>query len=122
MPAALLKQCTGPGCSNLTETSPCADCSKTRERWRGSRHERGYDAAWTRKSKHFLRQHPFCGMRPGGQAPVMSRCHDLGIVTPAKQTDHVVPHKGDRALFENLKENGQALCGACGARKSQAGL
>lgn len=61
-------------------------------------------------------------MRPNNQTPVMSRCHDEGRVTIAYQTDHVVPHKGDQALFWDTDGNWQSLCRECGARKSQAGL
>ena len=58
----------------------------------------------------------------------MSRCHDEQRVTPATQTDHVIPHRGDARLFRDVTKpieqqpNWQALCAACGARKSQAGL
>ena len=61
-------------------------------------------------------------MRPNNQAPVMSQCHAQGRVTAATQTDHVQPHRGDRVLFWDDVNNWQALCHACGARKSQAGL
>ncbi len=67
-------------------------------------------------------RYPLCGMRPGGKVPVMSQCHDEGRTTPATQTDHVIPHKGDHTLFWDSEGNWQALCAACGARKSQAGL
>jgi len=69
----------------------------------------------------FLHRHPFCGDRPNGLAPVMSRCHDEQRTTVATQVDHVVPHRGDRTLFDDAN-NLQPLCAACGARKSQAGL
>jgi 5-methylcytosine-specific restriction enzyme A len=52
----------------------------------------------------------------------MSRCHELGLVTDATQTDHVIPHRGDARLFWDEENNWQALCAPCGARKSQAGL
>lgn len=128
MPAALLKQCTGPGCSNLTEKSPCPECSSKRERWRGTRQERGYGAQWDRDARHFRQLFPYCGMRPNDEPPVMSRCHELGIVTPAYQTDHVVPHRGNPALFMDKRQpiaqqpNWQSLCRECGARKSAVGL
>jgi len=58
----------------------------------------------------------------------MSQCYELRLATnnqqgdtPATQTDHVVPHRGDRALFWNVA-NWQSLCHTCGARKTQAGL
>ena len=70
----------------------------------------------------FLVRYPLCGMRPGGQPPVMSRCRERGLVTAAVQVDHVVPHRGDERLFWDEYGNWQALCRECGARKSQAGL
>ena len=60
-------------------------------------------------------------MRPNEQLPVMSLCFVEGRTTPATQTDHVVPHRGDVTLFWN-EANWQSLCAECGARKSRAGL
>ena len=100
----------------------CPACARQKERYRGSRHERGYTNAWAKRSKAFLLRYPYCGMRPDNQVPVMSRCYDEGRVTLATQTDHVIPHKGNTKLFNDLEANGQALCAACGGRKSQAGL
>jgi 5-methylcytosine-specific restriction protein A len=60
-------------------------------------------------------------MRPHGVPPVMSQCYDQGIVTPAYQVDHVVPHRGDAALFWD-QDNWQSLCAQCGNTKSAAGL
>ncbi len=89
---------------------------------RRSAYQRGYTAGWTRASKRFRKSYPLCGMRPNGQAPVMSQCHDEGRTTAAYQTDHVRPHRGNAVLFWDEANNWQALCRACGARKSQAGL
>ena len=68
-------------------------------------------------------------MRPDDQVPVMSQCfldrqatNGRRGLTPATQTDHVVPHRGDPTLFWDEQGNWQALCRSCGARKSQAGL
>jgi 5-methylcytosine-specific restriction enzyme A len=52
----------------------------------------------------------------------MSRCFDEGIVTQAKQVDHIIPHKKNRRLFDDRENNWQSLCASCGARKSAAGL
>jgi len=84
--------------------------------------ERGYTRAWAERARAFRLRYPWCGMRPGGQAPVMSRCAELGLRTPAFQTDHVVPHRGDPGLFHDEAGNWQSLCASCGARKSRAGL
>jgi 5-methylcytosine-specific restriction enzyme A len=89
---------------------------------RRSAYARGYTAQWARASKAFRIQYPLCGMRPGGQRPVMSQCFDDGRTTAAQQTDHVRPHRGDPILFWDREHNWQSLCRACGTRKSQAGL
>jgi len=88
---------------------------------RRSAYARGYTKKWDRFAKWFRLTYPLCGMRPGGVVPVMSQCYVEERDTPATQTDHVVPHRGDQQLFWNLT-NLQSLCAACGARKSQAGL
>lgn len=89
---------------------------------RRSAHARGYTKAWAKRSKQFLATYYFCGMRPNAQPPVMSACHRDGLKTPATQTDHVQPHRGDHTLFWDEQGNWQALCASCGARKSRAGL
>lgn len=87
-----------------------------------SAYARGYTKQWDRAAKAFRLRYPLCGMRPGGQVPVMSQCYLEGRTTAATQTDHVQPHRGDRVLFWDHEHNWQSLCHACGARKSQAGL
>lgn len=88
---------------------------------RRSAYQRGYTKQWDRAAKAFRARYPLCGMRTKGQRPVMSRCHDEHRVTAATQTDHVVPHRGDQALFWN-EDNWQSLCFDCGLRKTNAGL
>lgn len=125
MPDALLRQCAG--CGALV-AGRCPQCSSQRERRRGSARQRGYDTEWEKDTKVFKRAFPFCGMRPNGEKPVMSRCHDEGIVTPVCQVDHVIPHRGNPLLFKDpsrpvtQQPNWQSLCRECGARKSAAGL
>lgn len=111
----------GGRCANRVTSGRCPACARQAEQWRGSAASRGYDRDWARYSQQFRRDYPLCGMRPNGVAPVMSRCHDEGRITPAKQVDHVVPHRGNPTLFAD-PTNHQSLCAACGARKSQAGL
>jgi len=86
-----------------------------------SAHARGYTKRWDRAAKAFRVRYPLCGMRPYGQVPVMSQCFLEQRDTPATQTDHVVPHRGDMVLFWDQSQ-WQSLCHDCGARKSQAGL
>jgi 5-methylcytosine-specific restriction protein A len=44
-------------------------------------------------------------------------CAAAGRITPAQVCDHIVPHRGDRALFWNPR-NHQALCAGCHNRKT----
>jgi 5-methylcytosine-specific restriction protein A len=63
---------------------------------RPSARQRGYDSRWEKEREAFLKANPLCVM-----------C--LPIVTPAAVVDHIVPHKGDQALFWS-RDNWQALC------------
>ncbi len=68
---------------------------------RGSSAQRGYGSAWQKARAAYLRSHPLC------------KAHDdKGEVVPATVVDHIVPHKGDRALFWN-SNNWQPLCKRC---------
>jgi 5-methylcytosine-specific restriction protein A len=82
----------------------------------------GYASGWHTRAALFRVRYPLCGMRPGGRPPVMSECYRHGDYTPATQVDHVVPHRGSTALFWDEEHNWQALCAACHARKTAAGL
>lgn len=60
--------------------------------------ERGYDARWNKTSIQFKREHPLC-----------LGCQAVGLVTAVEITDHIVPPKGDKALFWN-PANWQPSC------------
>jgi 5-methylcytosine-specific restriction protein A len=83
-----------------------------------SAYARGYTKQWDRASKAFRVRYPLCGMRPGGQVPVMSACFLEQRTTVATQTDHVQPHRGDRVLFWS-QSNWQSLCATCHGAKSR---
>lgn len=122
---APLRFCPGPGCHARVREGRCPVCKAKGEQQRGNFRQRLgglYDARWDVASRAFRRNYPLCGMRPNGLKPVMSKCYDAGIVTPAYQTDHVIPVHQRPDLFWASDENWQALCRACGAAKSQAGL
>ncbi|WP_185982832.1 HNH endonuclease [Aureimonas mangrovi] len=65
---------------------------------RGSSASRGYGSKWQKARAQFLAEHPLC-----------CRCQDAGTVEPAAVVDHIVPHRGDPALFWS-RSNWQALC------------
>ena len=72
-------------------------------RWdnRKSSYERGYTHKWRAARLRFLRDHPIC-----------SYCYAKGYVKEATVVDHIVPHRGDTALFWD-RSNWQALCKHC---------
>ena len=43
------------------------------------------------------------------RSPLCVKCEELGLHTPGNTVDHVVPHRGDMALFTD-PENLQTLC------------
>lgn len=123
MPTAPLRPCAGsPTCPNKVRSGRCPIHAAQREHQRGSQRDRGYTRRWEARARRFKDHYPLCGMRPRGQVPVMSQCYDEGRVTAGYQVDHVVPHKGNDALFWDEEGNWQTLCASCGSRKSRAGL
>jgi 5-methylcytosine-specific restriction protein A len=73
----------------------------------GSRHERGYGAAWVR-----LRQ-----IALDRDSHLCQPCLATGRPTPATQVDHIKPKaQGGTDDLENL----QAVCGPCHHAKTQA--
>ena len=79
--------------------------------WRSDKsgaNERGYTYAWQQARKRWLELHPLCVY-----------CKRDGSVRPATVVDHVVPHRGDMALFWD-RENWQSLCFTCHSSKKQA--
>lgn len=117
MPSKALKFCNHPGCSELVTGGYCEkhqaefedkikNEKKKRETYRASASERGYGSRWQKASKLFLLKHPLC-----------AECLKRGMTTPAKEVDHIVPHKGDMKLFWD-RRNWQGLCHQCHSRKT----
>lgn len=75
---------------------------------RGNSTERGYGYRWQQTRAGYLRKHPLC-----------AHCARDGRVEPATDVDHIVPHRGDQALFWD-RSNWQGLCHACHSRKTAA--
>ena len=49
--------------------------------------------------------------------PLCAECLKNGVLTPATVVDHIVPHRGDHALFWD-EQNWQPLCKDCHDRKT----
>lgn len=65
---------------------------------RASAAARGYDSRWKKARDGYLAKHPLC-----------VHCEREGRVEAARVVDHIVPHKGDTALFWD-SANWQPLC------------
>lgn len=103
MPNRSKRPCSYPGCSALAEAGRC-DKHKQQERTRyeqqrGTATSRGYDSRWRKARLGYLRAHPLC-----------VECERNGRVTAATVVDHIVPHKGDKALFWDSENNWQSMC------------
>lgn len=68
------------------------------ERSRGSARQRGYSGKWDQLSKAYRVRHPFC-----------VGCQAIGVLRATEVVDHIVPHKGDMALFW-ASDNRQPSC------------
>lgn len=79
--------------------------------WRSGKttNERGYTYRWQKARERFLAKHPLC-----------KHCQAQGIVTAATDVDHVIPHRGNDALFWD-ESNWQSLCKSCHSVKTQSG-
>ena len=76
----------------------------------GGANERGYDGKWRKARARFLRRNPLC-----------AECRKEGRLTPAMVVDHVIPHRGNQALFWD-EGNWQPLCKVCHDKKTGGGL
>ena len=78
---------------------------------------RGYGYAWQKARVGYLLSHPWCvrclaeaGVAAAEPVKALGQCQQLGIAPPpAHVVDHIMPHRGDQALFWD-KTNWQSLC------------
>lgn len=73
-------------------------------------HQRGYTREWRKVSRAFLQANPVC-------RGFDSVCEERGLIRPATEVDHVIPHRGNMRLFWD-QTNWQALCHTCHCRKT----
>jgi len=116
MPYAPPKVCARRGCGRLTHKRFCDQHEREHHREedarRGSANQRLYDYWWQKNSKAFLRlpENALCKIigRHGEGEP----CN-----RPAGTVDHIIPHRGNKALFRDVT-NWQAACHDCNSWKS----
>ena len=103
MPRKQLHPCSHPGCPNLIEAGKlyCPKHVSLHPEYTRSATSRGYSSKWRRLRRIYLESHPLCVL-----------CQAKGIYKKATVVDHVIPHRGDPALFWD-QNNWQALCKPC---------
>lgn len=97
-----LRACTKAGCPNLTDRGLCTACRSALPP-RPTARQRGYDSKWDEARKGFLAKHPRC------ECPAHKGKPDA---PPSNTVDHIIPHKGDKALFWN-RANWRAMAKPC---------
>jgi 5-methylcytosine-specific restriction protein A len=101
--------CAEPRCPTPVAKGYCATHARV-QRVQHQRFQTGgglYGRPWRRARAAYLTQHPWCagyGTQPAEHAL-------------ATELDHVIPHRGDRALFWD-EGNWQGLCDTCHGRKT----
>ncbi len=73
---------------------------------RKSSNERGYGFAWQKARFYYFKKHPLC-----------VHCEVEGLIIPATDLDHIIPHQGNKVLFWD-SSNWQGLCHSCHSRKT----
>lgn len=99
-------------CGGLKLNGVCPKCGPRRrapENHRASARERGYTHAWDCYSQRYRLVHPWC-----------VTCEGDGRFVRAEAVDHIVPHRGDQALFWD-SANHQGLCKRHHDAKTSAG-
>lgn len=76
------------------------------ERGKSADYQCLYNYRWEKYSKARLKRHPLC-----------VQCLSEERTTPARVTDHIIPHKGSRHRFWD-KSNHQSLCVECHNKKT----
>lgn len=66
----------------------------------------GYNSRWNRLKDAYKAKHPLC-----------EACEKEGVTMPMDEVDHIIPHKGNKALMYD-ETNLQSLCRPHHSRKT----
>ena len=100
MPTRPKIPCRHPGCPELVPygTKYCEKHKGLHPEADHSADRRGYGRKWQAARKRYLEAHPLC-----------VECLKEGRYVKATDVDHIIPHRGNKALFWD-KSNWQPLC------------
>jgi 5-methylcytosine-specific restriction protein A len=87
--------------------------SRDRAQIHGTSYDRGYDNEWRKLRLAALKRDQFIC-----QAVDDLGCKKLGIMTPAKEVDHIIPFEGKDDPNRMKLDNLQSLCVPCHKRKT----
>jgi 5-methylcytosine-specific restriction enzyme A len=103
MLSAPLRYCAVPKCPNKVRFGRCSEHQKVARahatRFRGG--HVSYGRPWRRAVNEWLNSNPL--------HVLCAECKKQGLVVMGTETDHIVPHRGDAALFWD-SQNWQRLC------------
>ena len=117
----LMRLCIAPGCDELAESggNRCQEHRLAQEARIAARKAEAKTSDIARKGSELYKSSAWVRARRGWLArhPLCVECNAVGVVVSATDVDHIIPHRGDRALFWR-SGNWQSLCKACHSRKT----
>lgn len=102
--------CLESGCPAIVPRGRCAVHQKPDVRQNASVRTWYHTPQWEALKQAVRQDEPWC-----------RACLAQGITVAGTQTDHIVPHRGDSALFWG-RDNLQNLCQSCHSAKTGRGL
>jgi len=105
MPTLNNKQCWNPSCPNM-KPCPVHGERKDHDRIRPDYYRWYYQKSWLVMRIRQLKRIPYC-----------ESCEEKGRYSIATEVDHIIPHRGDSALFFD-SDNLQSLCESCHSAKT----
>ena len=130
MPNLALTPCAVPGCPELVTGGRCERHRREYDQQRESTSDRGYDWAWQKLRKRFLRARcESCGDRPSANCrqcagtglanAFCAECLNEGKLVLTTEVDHVIPHQQQPQLRLDIRDL-QGCCGTHHAGKTNA--
>jgi 5-methylcytosine-specific restriction protein A len=121
VPSSAPRACTVSGCAALS----CADDNCLNKRQATHRPKQATDPQdrgnLSRTTAYGQRRWLRLRDKQKSRHPLCQRCLSFDIVTPAKDVDHYIPHRGDPKLMWDIG-NLQSLCKSCHSWKTQEEL
>jgi 5-methylcytosine-specific restriction protein A len=101
MGVAPARTCSKPGCRGIVRESICTICGPQRrggwqpDAQRGTRHQRGYDAAWVALRKQFILDKTMEAVESGASLfPICQICHNPVEKSGEIHVDHIKAFEG----------------------------